>query len=76
MFETLFISVLIVAICIALLSVGIIVKGRFPSTHVCGNKAMRERGIHSAQQQDREARQVNPHAIAEVQKGSVPVIGN
>jgi hypothetical protein len=68
MFQTLFISVLIVAICIAFLSVGIILKGRFPSTHVCGNKAMRERGIHSAQAQDREAREVNPHAIPEVEK--------
>jgi hypothetical protein len=68
MLQTLIITVLIVAICITLLCVGIIIKGRFPSTHVCGNKAMRQHGIRSAQAQDMEARRPNPHAIPEVQK--------
>jgi hypothetical protein len=68
MFETLIISVLIVAICIIFLSVGIMIKGRFPSTHVCGNKAMRQRGITSAQAQDAAARRVNRHAIPEVER--------
>lgn len=52
------ISVLIVAICIALLAVKILFRkgGKFPDTHIGGNKAMRERGITCVQSQDREAR--------------------
>ena len=67
MLKTLLITMLIVAICIALLSVKILFKknGRFPNTHVSGNKAMRKRGIGCVQSQDREAQQANPHAIAE-----------
>lgn len=58
MIETIAISLLIVAICIAFLAIGIILKknGRFPNSHVSGNKAMRERGIKCVQSQDREAR--------------------
>ena len=64
MLKTILITMLIVAICIALLSVKILFKknGRFPNTHVSGSKAMRKRGMQS---QDREAQQVNLHAIAE-----------
>ena len=67
MLKTILITVLIVAICIALLSVKILFKknGRFPNTHVSGNKALREKGIGCIQSQDREARRANPHAIAE-----------
>ena len=58
MIETLAITVLIVAICLALLAINIILKknGRFPNTHVSGSKAMRKRGIGCVQLQDREAR--------------------
>lgn len=44
MLKTLLITLLIVAICIALLSVKILFKknGRFPNTHVSGSKAMRK----------------------------------
>ena len=39
-------TLIIVAVCIALLCVKILFKknGRFPNTHVSGSKAMRERG--------------------------------
>ena len=50
MLKTILITVLIVAICIALLSVKIL---------------LREKGIGCIQSQDREARRANPHAIAE-----------
>ena len=58
MIETLTITVLIVAICLALLAIKIILKknGRVPNTHVSGSKAMRKRGIGCVQSQDREAR--------------------
>lgn len=58
MFETILITVLIVAICIALLAIKILTKknGKFPNTHVSGSKAMRQRGIGCVQSQDREAR--------------------
>ena len=67
MLKTILITMLIVAICIALLSVKILFQknGRFPNTHVSGSKAMRKRGIGCVQSQDREAQKVNPHAIAE-----------
>jgi hypothetical protein len=68
MVDTIFITVLIVAICIALLSVGIIIKGKFPNTHVSGNKFLRKKGIHCIQSQDREARVKNKKAINEVEK--------
>lgn len=67
MLKTILITVLIVAICIALLSIKILFQknGRFPNTHVSGNKAMREKGIGCVQSQDREARIHNKHAISE-----------
>ena len=60
MLKTILITMLIVAICIALLSVKILFQknGRFPNTHVSGSNAMRKRGIGCVQK-------VNPHAIAE-----------
>lgn len=67
MLKTILITLLIVAISMAFLSIKVILKknGRFPNTHVSGNKAMRERGIGCVQSQDREARKANPHAVAE-----------
>lgn len=68
MFDTILITVLIVAICVALLCVGIVVKGRFPNMHVSGNKALRERGVGCVQSQDREARRPNRRAVAETER--------
>lgn len=68
MLDTIFITVLIVAICVALLCIGIFIKGRFPNTHVSGNKALRKQGVGCIQSQDREARRPNKRAIAEVEK--------
>ncbi len=58
MIKTLLITVLIVAICVALLSVKLIFRkdGRFESQHIHDSKAMRDRGIHCVIDQDREAR--------------------
>lgn len=58
-------TIIIVAVAVVLLSVGIIIKGRFVNSHVSGNRALRRKGIHCAQQQDREARRENPHAVKE-----------
>lgn len=58
-------TLVIVAAAVVLLSVGIIIKGHFVNSHVSGNKALRRKGIHCAQQQDREARAHNPHAVSE-----------
>ena len=67
MLETIYLTAGIVAICVLFLCIGIIIKGKFPSMHVSGNKEMQKRGIGCVQSQDREARKVNPHAIAEVE---------
>lgn len=59
MIETLLLSVLIIAIGMALLCVKVIVKrnGKFPSQHIHDNEALRQQGIHCVIDQDREARQ-------------------
>lgn len=51
------ISLLFVALAVALLSVRILLskKGRFPNTHVGGNKALRRQGISCHTSQHREA---------------------
>jgi len=61
MIETLVITVLIIAISIALLCVKLFVKkdGEFTSMHIHDSEAMRERGIHCVIDQDKEARNAN-----------------
>ena len=51
------VSLLAVGLAVLLLAVGIIFKknGRFPTTHVGGNRAMRERGISCHTSQHKEA---------------------
>jgi len=63
--KILILTLIIVAIAVLLLSVGIIIKGRFVNSHVSGNKYLRRKGVHCAQQQDREARRENPFAVQE-----------
>jgi len=65
MLETIYLTAGIVAICVFFLCIGILIKGRFPSMHVSGNKEMQKRGIGCVQSQDREARKKSKHAIAE-----------
>ncbi|MDR1780487.1 MAG: hypothetical protein LBR50_07135 [Tannerella sp.] len=57
MFLTALISLIILAFCIVLMSVGIILKkgGKFPGGHVGDIPALREKGIHCAATQDRMA---------------------
>ncbi|MGN0235229.1 MAG: hypothetical protein ACI4BD_02790 [Paludibacteraceae bacterium] len=61
----LLIVILLLAAAFVLLSVRVIVKrnGRFSSQHISQSKTMRERGIHCATSQDREARCKNPARI-------------
>lgn len=70
MFETILITLLIVAVCIALLGVNLffVKGGKFPNTHVSGNKKLREMGVGCAQSQDREARKTNRLAVSERHK--------
>ena len=70
MFKTLLFTLLIIAISVTLLSITIIIKknGKFPNTHIGGNRNMRKRGIKCAQSQDRDARKDNPMAVKETNK--------
>lgn len=70
MLETVLITLLIVALCIVLLGVRIffVKGGRFPNSHVSGNKAMREKGIGCVQSQDREAQRKPRFSIVEIEK--------
>ena len=58
MIETLLLTVLIIAISVALLSVKVLLRknGRFSSMHIHDSEAMRERGIHCVVDEDREMR--------------------
>ena len=68
--KTLLFTLLIIAISIALLSITVIMKknGKFPNTHVGGNRHMRKRGIKCVQSQDKDARKDNPMAVKETNK--------
>ena len=59
MVETLVLTMLIIAICLALLSVKVLFKknGKFTSQHIHDSAAMRKLGIHCVIDQDRETRQ-------------------
>ena len=52
--RTLLAAILILAIAIALMCVGIIVKGRFPETEVSKNENMRKLGIKCMKEQEDE----------------------
>ena len=58
MLEVLLLSVLIIAISVALLSVKVILKknGKFSSQHVHDTPGLRKKRIHCVLDQDREAR--------------------
>lgn len=58
MITSLLLTVLIIAISLALLCVKVILKkgGEFSSQHIHDNKGMQERNIHCVLDQDREAR--------------------
>lgn len=58
MIETLLLTVLIIAISVALLSVKVLLlkNGKFSSMHIHDSEAMRERGIHCVVDEDREMR--------------------
>ena len=61
------VSLLAVGLAVLLLGVGIILKnGRFPNTHVGGNRAMRERGIscHTSQHKEAQSHQNLAERIA------------
>jgi len=62
MLKLLLFSVLIIAFSVLFLAIGIVLKkhGRFPNTHVSGNKALRDQGISCAQSQDFAARHKRP----------------
>ena len=70
MLDTILISLLIVAICVLLLGVKVffVKGGKFPNTHVSGNKALRDKGIGCVQSQDREARRKPRFSVEEWEK--------
>lgn len=70
MVETILITLLIVAICLLLLGIKIffVKGGKFPSGHVSGNRALRQKGIGCAQSQDREAQKKTRFSIKDIEK--------
>ncbi len=60
-----FITLFIIAICLALLSIRLFFGKTFVKTHVDQSKAMRQRGIHCVQAQDAEMRHTSRTKIQE-----------
>jgi len=67
MIETLLITTLIIAICMAFLLVKVLFKrnGEFSSQHIHDSQAMKDRGIHCVMDQDRELRTKSKFAVSE-----------
>ena len=67
MIETLLITTLIIAICMAFLLVKVLLKrnGEFSSQHIHDSQAMKDRGIHCVMDKDRELRTKSPFAVSE-----------
>ena len=67
MTETLALSLLIIAIAVALLCVKMIFRknGTFSSQHIHDNPSLRKQGIHCVIDQDKEARKAAPTAVNE-----------
>ena len=67
MIETLLITTLIIAICMAFLLVKVLFKrnGEFSSQHIHDSQAMKDRGIHCVMDQDRELRTKSRFAVSE-----------
>lgn len=63
--ELFIVTLIIVALCIALLSVRLFFGRSFVKTHVDQSKAMRQRGIRCVQSQDAEARIENAKRVKE-----------
>ena len=61
MIKLMLISLAVVAVAFALLSIKVLLKrnGKFSSQHVHDNPGLRKQGIHCAMDQDREARERN-----------------
>ena len=70
MVETLIISIVIIAVGMALLLVKVLLKknGSFSSQHIHDSEAMRQRGIHCVMDQDREMRRKSRFAVSERSK--------
>ncbi|WP_278911188.1 hypothetical protein [Leyella stercorea] len=61
MIKLMLISLAVVAVAFALLSIKVMLKrnGKFSSQHVHDNPGLRKQGIHCVMDQDREARERN-----------------
>lgn len=61
MIKLMLISLAVVALAFALLSIKVLLKrnGKFSSQHVHDNPGLRKQGIHCVMDQDREARERN-----------------
>lgn len=61
MIKLMLISLALVAVAFALLSIKVLLKrnGKFSSQHVHDNPGLRKQGIHCVMDQDREARERN-----------------
>lgn len=70
MLTTFLIILLIVAVSVLLLGVRVffVRGGKFPNTHVSGNKALNRQGIGCIQSQDREAQRKPRFSIEDLEK--------
>ncbi len=76
MLEIFAITLLIISIAVAFLSVRLFAGRRFVHTHVDGNRALNKQGIHCVQSQDRNARRPNPRRVSERRKENQTITDN
>lgn len=68
--EPILLIIILLGVGIAFMSFNVIVRkdGKFPNTHVSGNKAMRDAGVGCIQSQDRQAQRGSQWAVSERKK--------
>ena len=64
MLVTLLVTLALLALAVALLSVRLFFGKRFVNQHIDGSRAMQQRGIHCARRQDSEMRARSPFAVS------------
>ncbi len=67
MWKLLLISILLMGVIFFLFAIGMVFKknGKFPNTHVGGNRALAKQGVFCATTQDRMARKDQRHLLKE-----------
>lgn len=65
MLKLFILSLIAIAVCMALLAIKLFFGKKFVHLHIDGNKALNKKGIHCVQSMDARERKENPHKVKE-----------